>query len=75
MDQAIVTLLAVVVGGLISAITTAYLERQRRKHDETKRLKERIEQKILRRNDAYIKFLSLNPATACEIKLRAATPP
>ena len=38
MDQAIVTLLAVVVGGLISAITTAYLESQRRKHDETKRL-------------------------------------
>ena len=74
MDQAIVTLLAVVVGGLISAITTAYLESQRRKHDETKRLKERLEQKILRRNDAYIKFLSLNPATACEINPESGRP-
>jgi len=67
MVQAIVTLLAVVVGGSISAITTAYLESQRRKDDETKRLKELREQKILRRNDAYIKFLSLTPATTCEI--------
>ena len=74
MDQAIVTLLAVVVGGLISAITTAYLESQRRKHDETKRLKERREQKILRRNDAYIKFLSLTPATACEINPESGLP-
>ena len=74
MDQAIVTLLAVVVGGLISAITTAYLESKRRKHDETKRLKERLEQKILRRNDAYIKFLSLNPATACEINPDSGRP-
>jgi hypothetical protein len=74
MDQAIVTLLAVVVGGLISAITTAYLESQRRKHDEMKRLKERLEQKILRRYDAYIKFLSLNPATACEINPLSGRP-
>ena len=74
MDQAIVTLLAVVVGGLISAITTSYLESQRRKHDETKRLKERLEQKILRRNDAYIKFLSLNPDTACEINPESRLP-
>ncbi len=66
MDQAIVTLLAVVVGGLISAITTGYLESQRRKADEAKRLEERHEQKILRRNDAYIKFLSLNVTNACE---------
>lgn len=72
--QPIATLLAVIVGGLISAKTTAYLENQRRIADETKLLEERLEQKILRRNDAYIKFLSLNPANACEINPESGLP-
>jgi hypothetical protein len=72
--QAFATLLAVVMGGLISAGTTAYFERQRRKNDETKRQEELFEQNILRRNDAYIKFLSLKPATACEINKDTGLP-
>ena len=74
MDQAIATLLAVVVGGLITAITTDRLEKKRHEAEEKKRLEERLEQKILRRNDAYIKFLSLNPANACEINPDSGLP-
>ncbi len=78
LDQAIVqasaTLLAVVVGGLISARTADYFETQRRKDEEKKRLEERLGQDILRRNDAYIKFLSLTPATACEINKETDLP-
>lgn len=51
----------VIIGGLIAAGTTFFLERQRRKDDEMKRRQERFDQEIQRRNDAYIKFLSLKP--------------
>ena len=56
--------LGVMIGGLIAAGATFFLEKQRHKYDETKRRQERFDQEIQRRNDDYIKFLSLKPDTS-----------
>jgi len=59
MDQALSTLLAVIIGGLITFATNYLVERQKNKTEEKKREQEEKTKELNLRYEAYINFLSV----------------
>jgi hypothetical protein len=59
MDQAIATLIAVLIGGSITFATNYLVERQKSKNEEKERRKEEAAKKLSLRYQAYIQFLGV----------------